>query len=71
MSDKNYLNYWDLNIKKWGDLYFNKNLHKVDGNANFITKKCISSHQANYDNLNGNSFIDNKFNTFIYESRKY
>ena len=38
MSDKNYLNYWDLNIKKWGDLYFNKNLHKEDVNANFITK---------------------------------
>jgi 2-polyprenyl-3-methyl-5-hydroxy-6-metoxy-1,4-benzoquinol methylase len=39
MSDKNYINYWDLNIKKWGELYFNKNLHKEDVNANFITKK--------------------------------
>ncbi len=38
MSDKNYQNYWDLNIKKWGELYFNKNLHKEDVNANFIIK---------------------------------
>lgn len=38
MSDKSYHNYWDLNIKKWGDLYFNKNLHKEDVDANFITR---------------------------------
>ncbi len=38
MSDKKYINYWDLNIRKWGELYFNKNLHKEDVNANLITK---------------------------------
>lgn len=38
MSEKNYVNYWDLNIKKWGELYFNKNLHEEDVDANLITK---------------------------------